>query len=161
MKSSTKVLGFLSFCALLIVILLIVFSRFFLRAPEESEKPIKDQSQLSVTESGESEIPITITPDVHKVKITDKGFTPRSIEIRKGETVIWINTGSRIHWPASFIHPTHRLYPQGGGCIGSAFDACRVLASGQSYEFKFEHVGTWEYHDHLNPGLIGVVVVSK
>jgi len=31
---------------------------------------------------------------------------------------------------------------------------------GESWSFKFDEGGTWKYHDHLNPGATGMIVVE-
>ncbi|OHA38709.1 MAG: hypothetical protein A3G03_02780 [Candidatus Taylorbacteria bacterium RIFCSPLOWO2_12_FULL_44_15c] len=63
-------------------------------------------------------------------------------------------------WTASAVHPTHRAYPTSGGCLGSTFDACAGVQSGNSWSFKFDISGTWKYHNHLNPGDTGTIVVE-
>jgi len=98
---------------------------------------------------------------VWRIKITSDGFNPRALKIKRGNTVIWTNGTSRPSWPASAIHPTHSLYPQKGGCIGSSFDTCRGLKTNESFKFQFNEAGSWKYHDHLAPRLIGVVEVSR
>ena len=94
------------------------------------------------------------------VQITANGFSPQTITIQQGESVTWTNQDSAAHWPASAMHPTHAVYPEGGGCIGSAFDACKGLAQGESFTFTFNQQGEWKYHDHLNPSTFGTVVVE-
>lgn len=98
-----------------------------------------------------------------KVTITDSGFNPKELKIRKGDTVIWTNESSGSSWPASAVHPTHRVYPQrsASDCLGSSFDACKRLANGESYQFKFDNVGSWRYHNHLRPRLTGVIIVGE
>ena len=80
--------------------------------------------------------------------------------IKTGDTVKWINNDTAPHWPASAAHPTHTVYPELGGCIGSKFDACKGLANGEPFMFTFTHKGSWKYHDHLNPSLWGTIVVE-
>lgn len=96
-----------------------------------------------------------------EVVITDNGFSPREIKIKKGDAVRWTNQSSALSWPASAIHPTHSIYPEKGGCIDSSFDACRGLAKGESFTFVFNFAGSWKYHDHLNPSKVGTVVVEE
>ncbi|MBI2039355.1 MAG: hypothetical protein HYT22_03725 [Candidatus Niyogibacteria bacterium] len=100
-------------------------------------------------------------PRTWEVKITDEGFFPKELAIKQGDAVIWMNGGSRPHWPASAMHPTHAVYPTTGGCLGSTFDACRGLETAERFEFKFEHIGTWRYHDHLNTSLTGAIIVEN
>lgn len=96
------------------------------------------------------------------VAINDDGFSPDKITISSGTTVTWVSGGEHLHWPASNFHPTHTLYPEPGGCIGSKLDACRGLAKGETFSFKFDKVGIWSMHDHLFPGSTMIVkVVDK
>ncbi len=94
------------------------------------------------------------------VEITSSGFNPSTLTINAGETVVFINKEAKAHWPASAVHPTHEVYPEPGGCIGSKFDACRGLKQKEEFSFTFNQKGTWRYHDHLNPGLTGSIVVK-
>lgn len=89
---------------------------------------------------------------VHRVKITADGFFPRELEIKKGDTVVWINDSDRASWPASAVHPTHTILP--------GFDALRGLKHGESYKFQFKEAGIWKYHDHLRPTMTGAIVVE-
>ncbi len=94
------------------------------------------------------------------VEITSLGFTPQIIEINSGETVVFVNNDNALHWIASNTHPTHGDYPEGGGCLGSKFDACGGLKQGERFSFTFNQKGVWTYHDHLNSGLVGTIVVD-
>src|SRR3989344_2093135 len=117
-------------------------------------KPVSDlNSGISNTAS--------VVPTRVDVVFTDEGFRPSEIKVRKGGTVVWTNKSSVAMWPASAVHPTHDIYPQKGGCLGSAFDACRRVAPGETYEFKFDHVGTWKYHDHIGASNFGAVTVVE
>lgn len=94
------------------------------------------------------------------VEITSSGFSPATLTVNQGDTVVFITKDSEAHWPASAVHPTHNAYPESGGCIGSKFDACRGLAQGESFSFTFNEKGSWKYHDHLNLGNTGTIVVQ-
>lgn len=94
------------------------------------------------------------------VTYTDSGFSPSTITIPKGGTVIFKNAASDDVRVASNPHPIHNGYPATGGCVGSTFDSCSNIAPGSSWSFTFTYVGSWEYHNHLNPGEGGTVVVQ-
>lgn len=94
------------------------------------------------------------------VEIGADGFSPATLTIKQGETVQFINKDAQPHWPASAVHPTHTAYPETGGCIGSKFDACAVLKQNETFNFTFNQIGTWKYHDHLNPSLKGTIIVE-
>jgi plastocyanin len=87
------------------------------------------------------------------VHLTNQGFEPARIEVKLGETVVFINNSSRKFWPASDLHPTHSIYPE--------FDAHAAIDPGGRWSFTFSKIGTWRYHDHLAPAARGVVVVHS
>lgn len=97
------------------------------------------------------------------VKITDAGFSPASVSVKKGQAVRWENNSSAGSWPASAVHPTHAVYPQksSADCAGSSFDACRAVSAGESWTFTFTEVGSWKYHDHMKVSRTGTVVVTE
>ncbi len=98
------------------------------------------------------------------VEITAAGFNPNTFTVQAGEAVVFVNKDATEHWPASAAHPTHVVYPEPGGCIGSKFDACKSLATGEPFMFVFNQKGSWKYHDHLNccsdPAFFGTIVVE-
>ena len=94
------------------------------------------------------------------IKITSTGFEPKTLTVKAGTTVTFVNEDSNKHWPASAMHPTHNVYPESGGCIGSKFDACKGLEQGESFSFTFNEKGSWKYHDHLSVSSTGTVVVE-
>lgn len=86
-----------------------------------------------------------------KVTITSSGFTPQSITVKVGDTVIWVNQDSESHTVNSVVHPTHLVYPPLN--LGN-------LKPGEEKSLSFPEAGTYKYHDHLNPSLTGSVVVE-
>lgn len=102
----------------------------------------------------------TSTNGGNVIEITLEGFNPSTLTIKSGETVTWLNKVSSPSWPASAVHPSHKVYPEAGGCIGSKFDACKSLKQGEGYSFTFNQKGTWKYHDHLSPGNTGTIIVE-
>ena len=96
------------------------------------------------------------------ITYTDTGFSPADITVQKGQRVRFLNTSHLEVWPASGIHPTHTLYPEkeSTDCLGSSFDACRGLQKGEFFDFTFNYVGTWRYHDHLHAEMTGSVKVT-
>lgn len=86
------------------------------------------------------------------VTYTNAGFSPTTLRIKKGETVSFKNEELESMWVASNPHPIHTDY--------SGFDAKRGYSKGESYLFSFTKSGTWKYHNHLNPGEGGVIIVE-
>ena len=86
------------------------------------------------------------------VTYTDSGFSPSTLTVKAGDTVVFKNESSSAFWPASAVHPTHELYPE--------FDAKAAISLGSTYSFTFNRVGTWKYHNHLNASHTGTIVVE-
>ena len=86
------------------------------------------------------------------ISMTSNGFEPNTVTIKAGETVTFVNNDSIERWPASAFHPTHQELP--------GFDAIGGVAPGASYSFTFTEVGTWKFHDHLNPSVFGAITVE-
>jgi|SRR3989344_7547850 len=87
------------------------------------------------------------------VTYTDTGFAPQVLTLKKGTTVTFVNESSRGMWVASAVHPTHQLLP--------GFDQLSTAGKGATYEYVFMKVGTWKYHNHVNPTDTASVVVTE
>lgn len=105
-------------------------------------------------------IPPPVTPQSATITFISSGYSPATLTVKKGTIVTFKNGSAGQVWPASAMHPTHAVYPTTGGCIGSTFDACRGIEPGGSWSFTFGVVGSWKYHDHLNPSFTGAIVVE-
>lgn len=95
--------------------------------------------------------PATLTSTT-TILITSSGFSPKDITVLKGSTVVFKNTDTKEHWPASDPHPNHTVYPE--------FDSKKSILPDQSWSFVFDKVGNWKYHDHkfaLRRGVVSVI----
>ena len=126
------------------------------KPPSPSPTPTTPPAHPS-TDSGS---PPPATTTVITITYDGSAFTPANITVKKGTTVVFKNESTDTFWPAANPHPTHTGYPEKGGCISSAFDACKAIAPGAAYSFTFTIAGSWKYHDHFNPIAQGVVVVQ-
>lgn len=81
------------------------------------------------------------------------GFASNSVSVKKGTTVVWTNQSQGGMWVASAVHPTHQLLP--------GFDQLKSVAAGGTYEYTFDKVGTWKYHNHVQPSDTASVVVTE
>ena len=86
------------------------------------------------------------------IKMRQGKFLPQTITIAKGEEITFINEDNSPHWPASNIHPAHKIYPE--------FDPKQSISPGDKWTFKFERAGNFKFHDHLNPQVVGEVSVT-
>ena len=100
------------------------------------------------------------------VRYIDGDFKPSKMTVSVGDTVTFSNETDNDFWPASGLHPIHTVYP--GSDIskcdtdeaGAFFDACKGLGTGLEWQFQFDEVGTWGYHDHLRPTNTGKIIVQ-
>jgi plastocyanin len=85
--------------------------------------------------------------------VSDTGFTPETVKIKKGQTVQWMNEDATPHQIASDPYPSHTLLPH--------LVAPEPLGQNESFNFTFEDSGTFTYHDDLNPAdFKGTVIVE-
>lgn len=96
------------------------------------------------TQTVQKEIPPT-------VYVTNAGFSPSVITVKKGTMVAWTNKSDSLISINSDPHPTHELYPR-----LSLVD----IPNGSSMGFIFNESGTYKYHNHHNPSQTGTVVVE-
>ncbi len=100
-------------------------------------------------------IPSKVDNAMEKTTVSygDSGFLPKEITVKVGTNVSFLNQSSRGMWVASAVHPTHQLLP--------GFDELTSVARGGLYEYTFVKIGTWKYHNHVNPSDTGSVVVTE
>lgn len=94
---------------------------------------------------------IAVDQRYSSVLMTRGGFIPRIRFVRVNTTVAFSSIGGTPYWPASDPHPQHTVY--------AAFDPERALLPSESWTFTFSKPGVYRYHDHLNPGHTGEIVV--
>ncbi len=93
-------------------------------------------------------------------------FSPSSLTVHAGDTVTFVDHSASSMWIASGVHPSHELYDGTSRAIHCAtgyagpapFDEC--AASSANYSFTFTKAGAWPYHDHLNAGVTGKIIVQ-
>ncbi len=134
-----------------------VYDHFSGPASGYREVPAEEPGHGVVGTVGRDEDPYDI-----EVAYTEDGYATTSITVKKGTRVRFLNASNGSTWPASGIHPTHTLYPEKEptDCLGSSFDSCKRLAQGEFFDFTFNYVGRWPFHDHLHGYHSGTIVVE-
>ena len=87
-----------------------------------------------------------------EVSYTVSGFSPGSLIIKTGETVTFTNNSNLQMWVASNPHPIHTKL--------SEFDNRKGVSNGETYSFTFKTPGEYSYHNHLNPGDGGTIIIK-
>lgn len=96
----------------------------------------------------ESRPQTTMLPNT--VILNGRSFSPAVLTVSPGVVVTWINNSGDVATVNSNPHPSHTNYPPLN--LGK-FD------NGESLSLTFEQPGTYGYHNHLNPGQTGQIVV--
>ena len=155
---------------ILAVVGIFILTRDTTNAPsddtEVTDTQITPDGNLPPVTTGEDQNADGSTADEVMEEVTvaygPNGFQPKSVEIKMGQVVTFVNESESSMWVASAKHPTHTDYPEktDKDCLGSAFEQCVASGVGTSYSFTFNDKGSWNYHNHLMPSHWGTVVVK-
>ena len=85
------------------------------------------------------------------IKYTNSGFEPKNASIKVDTMVEFINESDKEMWVASDNHPSHEIL--------ATFDQFKTTGKGGIYTYVFDKLGIWQYHDHINPELVGTIEV--
>jgi plastocyanin len=86
------------------------------------------------------------------ISATNDGFAPNTVTIKKGQSIKIVNNSSSDIEFSSADHPTHLEDPELN---------METLKPSESGVVTPENVGTHGYHDHLNSGHTGKIVVTE
>ena len=112
----------------------------------EAQTTTNAQATTTVLQATTTTLPAAVT-----VVIKDFAFRPDTVTIKAGTTVTWINQDDAPHKVASNPHPAHTDLP---GLVSG------TLSKGDSYSFTFTETGTFGYHCHLHPSMLGTIIVE-
>jgi plastocyanin len=110
----------------------------------------KQQSNISLTNKNSNQQPTASKPKA-TVILNNTGFSPKTLTVKTGTIVIWINqsgTGGSVN---SDNHPTNLLFPSLN--LGQ-------FNNGTSVTTMFEKPGKYTYHNEVNPDQRGTVIVE-
>ncbi len=141
---------------LIVIVIFVVIGLIFLVRTGSDLDKIYDYSRLNETYGS----PI--------ITYNESGYTPSVLTVEKGTIVTFDTKNSRGMWIASDIHPKHELYPGSGidqcknpeANLETLFDSCARLLEGDAWLFTFNQVGSWTYHNHVNPLHTGTIIVK-
>lgn len=82
-------------------------------------------------------------------------FRPKFIQIKKGDTVTWVNNMDDLHNVIT--------YPDGFPAGSTGFESPYLENKGERWSYTFENAGTYQYHciPHVLMGMRATVVVSS
>ncbi len=130
-------------------------------------------SQTTPTDTSATSTPTTgsetsTSSDTPTVTYTSGGYTPATITVAPGQTVMFANDSTVDMWAAADEHPTHTEYDgtsRTEHCTAAytgpaSFDSCKRIPPGGTWSFTFTKAGTFDYHDHVDASKRGRVIVS-
>ena len=124
--------------------------------PENNKEQPAAQNPAPAPVPAPSPQPTPVTPPAPAqvtVKYTQgRGFEPKTITVKVGDRVKWVNETDEPMWVGSDPHPIHNGY------LG--FDEKSAAGIGGTYTFIFTKAGSWGYHNHLAPQDRGAVIVQ-
>ena len=89
-------------------------------------------------------IPPQTTPTTHYIDIENFAFSPSSITINEGDTIVWTNNDGASHTVTS----DDQIFNSGG------------ISQGNTWSYTFDSAGTFGYHCSPHPGMTGSVTVQ-
>jgi len=110
------------------------------RTPSASPTPARTPSPTQTPSP--TPTPIPSSSQTESVSISNFSFNPGVLTISVGDTVRWTNLDSASH------------------TVSSATFSSPTLSTGQTYEFKFTQVGTFDYHCSIHPFMTGQIIVQ-
>ena len=91
----------------------------------------------------------SVSSEGNNVVYTNSGFSPQTLTVGVGTTIVFTNQSDNQMWVASDPHPVHTNHP--------AFDQ---VGDEDTYSFTFTEIGTYNYHNHLIPSNVGMIIVE-
>jgi plastocyanin len=95
---------------------------------------------------------VFMPPKLATVRITEDGFQPQTLKVKAGTTIVWTNDDTEPHRVAANPYPSHKSLPE--------LDSKTGFDTKGTYRFTFNKPGTFGYHDELNPGNNGTIIVE-
>lgn len=89
------------------------------------------------------------------ITFSDTGITPAQVTVKSGSLLTFQNNSTKKVSVGSDPHPTHTQNPE---ITGGEF--ILDLEPGATSSVTMTKVGSWGFHDHLNPAVRGKVVVE-
>ena len=150
--------------AVIIVVVIGAFAWFFFASNQtKTEEPAAttQSGSESSTDTSENQNDNDLTGQKNEIKegstvtYSDSGFSPQSVTVKSGENITWVNDSNSTVQVGSANHPTHTINQQ---ITGDEFVI--ELAPGESETVQLTKTGNWGYHDHLKPGMTGLITVE-
>lgn len=130
----------------IVIVVLIAGAIYFINKPG-TQQTTSNQNNPTPTNTNTQNQPTDNTqantaPKTVNISIKNFSFNPATLNIKKGDTVVWVNNDSVPHQIA------------GGSFQGNP------MSNGQSFSFTFTSTGTFDYRCQIHPSMTGKIVVE-
>lgn len=137
---------------IILIVILAIVGFVFLGKQNSNQQTAAPSTQISQSTSvPESASPSSSVSEQNLITLTSDGFTPSTLTIKAGDKVTWVNKSGTDAAINSAPHPVHTDYPPLN--LGNFPD-------NGTLSLAFPKAGTYKYHNHLNPGQTGTIVVQ-
>ncbi len=89
----------------------------------------------------------------HQVKIDGVAFEPSILQVRAGDSVTWSNNYKQPHMISTFKKVK-------GASVQDGVLESSMLKTGESFSYRFDKAGTYEYFCPIHVFMLGKVVVK-
>lgn len=108
--------------------------------------------QESMAELTTNNVSISLGSSVPGCEKTGDCFKPSTLQIKKGETVVWLNNDTAAHTVTSGD-------PSDSNSVGAIFDS-GLFMSGNTFTYTFEEVGKVDYFCIVHPWMKGSIIIK-
>lgn len=107
----------------------------------EPQIPVQKEASSASKETGNQVI----------IAYSESGFAPANVSVKVGDRVVFRNNATSTVQVNSEPHPTHTEFPELN---------LNGIAAGQNKSVVFSKPGVYKYHNHLEAGQKGTIVVE-
>ncbi len=105
-----------------------------------------NKGDSAISQTSDTELSVdTGNSQTHNIEIKGFAFSPKTLIIKKGDTVVWTNMDSAKHTATS----------DSGSELNSA-----LLNKGETYSHTFDQTGTYDSHCTVHPYMKGTIIVE-
>ncbi len=135
--------------AIAVIVILVVIAVYYFSmsggnnqsTPTGSTNPASSPTPPSSTNSGQTQP----TSKTYNVGIQNLAFSPQSLAINAGDTVIWTNKDS----------VSHTITSDSGTELNSG-----IISNGETYSHTFNTAGTFNYHCSIHTSMKAKIIVQ-
>jgi len=120
---------------IILILILVIVGIYFL----------KPSANKTLTSNNPSSTPETTSSNSKTIDIVGFAFSPATMTVNKGDTIVWTNKDTMAHTVTS----------DSGNELASG-----NLVKGQTYTHTFNTIGSFDYHCNIHTSMKGTIIVK-